>query len=485
MQFKIGNTTVDIDFADPTNYEAVGKALAANTAVQAELSNIAAGMHFQAWDRDGDVEQSTIDKIIGIALEDGVEQAEQYMVENNFDTNPSDYYHYCGGRDATSRHLDAFFTEFEELNGIEDGDDESEEFREAVLEAVRPIVEEKLPETDKSVPADFFNRRDEAKIAFIQGYGTRGYLDDIGSSHADTLCQSDTVKPNMSLMLQFKLMNISPVEFVEYYKAKRGHDLANPEFGDGVTDYYRRQLLENAQAWRYACAVFNGEDVTDFEIPDWLEYGSRSQDMADVIRGCRDLDRPSAVSYETLEVIFDNAGYGGVATWCGRVNAKEVMQGAFAKSFVARGGQIGVHDFGGGAGHFESAENEVLIDLRDGKLVVGSRLADKVYGFTRKATDTQTRSVALSECVRYRDESWRTVAAGENGLYVDMVMTGAAGDGRHVFHVSSKNVANVTEGPLQDFEICCTLDEAKAFAVDALNDMTLEKTAEATNAPRM
>lgn len=488
MQFKIGSETVEIQFDDPKDFDAVATALIANGVVDKALSEHAASFYFRAWERDGDIDQKTLDKVLGIALDDGVEAAEQYMIENNFDVNPSDYYRHCEGREKTEKFLKAFFEAFEEANGIEEGYPDSEDFRNAVLEEVGPVVEDKMCDTDKSKPSDFFGSRDEVKVAFIQGYGTRGYLDDIYSSHASNTCQSDTVKPDRDLMLQFKLLNISPVEFVEWYKEKRGHDLSNPELGEGVSDYERAQYLENAQAWRFVCAVYKGEDVSEMEIPDWLEYGSRAAQTADVVRSCRDLDRPSAVSIETLEQILDNSSYGGVGTWYGRVSAREVMEGGFEKSFVATGGQIGIHDFINGSGYVSSVENDVLIDLRDGKLVQEDRFSygpESVYGFTRKATDTDTKPTTPPSCVRYNEDQWRTVESGENGLHIRIDRVGGAAERGHVFHLSSVNAQNVQEGPMSDYELCGTLEEVKVFAADALKEFTAEHTATALPAPGM
>lgn len=470
MQFTIGKSAVTIDFSDNKNFDAVARAFLADETVAAAVKEHAASFYFRAWDRDGDVDQSTIDKVIGIALDDGVEKAVDYMIENDFDINPSEYFRACSGEESTTRLISGFLDAFVADAGFEDDSDEDESFRATVIQHVSETVEEQMSETDKSSPADFFKRRDYARIAFIQGYGSRGYLDDIYSSHADTTCQSDTVKPDRNLMLQFKLLNISPVEFVEYYKTKRGHDLSNPTFGEGVSDYHRRQLVENAQAWRFACDVFNGSDVSEAEIPDWLSYGTRAQEMADVVRSCRDIDRPSAVSLDSLEDILDNATYGGVGTWYGRVSAKEIIEGQFEKGFIATGGQIGIHDFVNGSGYLTSVENPVLIDLRDGKLVGDTRFRnnpENTYGFVQRALDTEANGTKLSDWVQYKAGGWRSVASSENGLYAEISYVGVVDNDRKVFSISLKNGDN-QEGSIDPYEFCGSLDEAKTYAVDFL-----------------
>lgn len=468
MQFTIGQSTVTMTFPDSKDFSAVANAFLANPLVAAAIKDHAASFNFRAWDRDGDVDQQTINKVIDIALDKGADAAADYMTENDFDINPSEYFHVCEGKKTTTALISSFVDAFAEENGLEDGADEYGRFREQLLQWVVETVEEHMTNEDKSTPADFFKRGDEARVSFIQGYETRGYIEDISSAHADNICQSDTVKPDRNLMLQFKLFNISPVEFVEYYKEKRGHDLVNPTFGEGVSDYHRGQFLENAQAWRFACAVYNGADVSDIEIPDWLDYGNRAQEMAEVIRSCRDLDRPSAVSLDTLETILDNATYGGVGTWYGRVSAKEIMQGQFDNSFVATGGQIGVHDFVNGSGYLTFVEKDVLIDLRDGKLVSDERFRDNpesVYGFTRRGLDCETKGVKLTDWVRFGEGQWRSTAPTQDGVYAEITLGRAVDDDRKFFVISTKDASNQE---LDRYEFSGTIESVQAYGIDFL-----------------
>lgn len=468
MQFTIGKSTVTMEFSNSKDYAAVASAFLADPTVAAALKDHAASFYFRSWDRDGDVDQQTIDKVVGIALDQGVPAAVDYMIENDFDINPSEYFRACEGRKTTTSFISGFINAFAEENGIEEDSAEWESFVETVLEWVVETIEEHMSEEDKSTPADFFKRGDEARVSFIQGYEKRGYIDDIFSAHADNTCQSDTVKPDRNLMLQFKLFNISPVEFVDYYKERRGYDLANPTFGDGVSDYHRRQFLENAQAWSFACAVYNGSDVSEIEIPDWLDYGTRAEEMAEVIRSCRDLDRPSAFSLETLETILDNATYGGVGTWYGRVNAKEIMQGQFENSFVATGGQIGVHDFINGSGYLTDVENDVLIDLRDGKLISDARFRnnpESVYGFTRRALDGETKGTKPSDWVRFGEGLWRSIAPTQDGVYAEIKLERTLDDERQLFAISSKDASNQE---LDRYEFSGTIESAQAYGIEFL-----------------
>lgn len=485
MQFTIGKSTVTMEFPDSKDFSAVASAFLADPVVAAAVKEHAASFYFQAWDRDGDIDQRTIDKVIGIALDKGTDAAADYMVENDFDINPSEYFYACEGKKTTTALISGFIDAFAEENGLEEDSAEWESLRDTVLEWVVETVEEKMTETDKSTPADFFKRGDEARVSFIQGYEKRGDIEDIFSAHADNTCQSDTVKPDRNLMLQFKLFNISPVEFVEYYKEKRGHDLANPTFGEGVSDYHRRQFLENAQAWRFACAVYNGADVSEIEIPDWLDYGSRAKEMAEVIRSCRDLDRPSAVSLETLETILDNATYGGVGTWYGRVNAREIMQGQFDTSFVATGGQIGVHDFINGSGYLTDVEKDVLIDLRDGKLVSDERFRnnpESVYGFTRRALDGETKGTKLGDWVRFGEGLWRSTAPTQDGVYAEIKLDRTVDAERKLFAISTKDASNQE---LDRYEFSGTLEAAKAYGIDYLANHAPSDAPKGPSAPRL
>ncbi|MDW9478846.1 hypothetical protein GOB57_09130 [Sinorhizobium meliloti] len=485
MQFTIGKSTVTMEFPNSKDFSAVASAFLADPVVATAVKEHAASFYFQAWDRDGDVDQRTIDKVIDIALDKGVDAAADYMVENNFDINPSAYFYWCEGKKTTTALISSFIDAFAKENGLEEDSTELESFRDTVLEWVVETVEEQMADGDKSTPADFFKRGDEARVSFIQGYEKRGYIEDIFSAHADNTCQTDTVKPDRNLMLQFKLLNISPVEFVEYYKEKRGHDLANPTFGEGVSDYHRRQFLENAQAWRFACDVYKGADVSEAELPDWLDYGNRAQEMAEVIRSCRDLDRPSAVSLETLETILDNATYGGVGTWYGRVSAKEVMQGQFGSSFVATGGQIGVHDFINGSGYLTGVEQEVLIDLRDGKLISDARFRDNpesVYGFTRRALDGETKGAKLSDWVRYGEGLWRSTTPTQDGAYAEISLVRVVDDERQLFAISTKDASNQE---LDRYEFSGTLEAAKAYGIDFLANYASSDAPKGPSGPRL
>jgi hypothetical protein len=478
MQFTIGKSTVSFDIKEGQDYEEVAQALLSDETVKAELKEHAASFYFRAWDRDGGLDQSTVNTVIGKALDEGVDAAVNYMLENDFDQEALLYYHHSNGKESTSTFLNGFLTGYAAAADLDD--DEIEAFEEAVLDAVGEWVAEEMAEADKSQPHEIFASHDKVRVAFIQGYGTAGYMDDIHTSHADVTCQSDTVKPDRNLMLQFKLLNVSPVEFVEYYKAKTGYDLCNPEFGDEVSEYRRGQYTENAQAWRFACAVYRGEDVSELEIPDWLSHGNRSQDMADVIRSCRDLDRPSAVSLETMETILDNATYGGVATWYGRVSAKEIMQGQFENSFVARGGLIGVHDFINGSGYIDTAQNPVLIDMRDGKLVGDASYRynpEEVYGFVQRSLDAETVGCQVGDWVRFSENSWRC-AANDEGIHAEIVRTG-----EFTFSISTKDRMNGAAGQLDNNVVAGTLEDAMEEASSHLADQS--PTVASTPAPRM
>jgi hypothetical protein len=489
MKFTIGKSDVTIDFPSTKDFDGVASAFLANEHVAAAIKEYAASFYFRAWERDGDVDQSTINKVIGIALDEGVEKAVDFMIENDFDLNPSSYFYACDGEKNTRKLISGFLDAFVADAGIEEGSDADIIFRETVLQSVIETVEERMSETDKSSPADFFKRRDFARISFIQGYLSRGYIEDIASSHSDNTCQTDTVIPNRNLMLQFKMFNVSPVEFVDYYKAKRGHDLANPTFGDGVSDYHRRQFLENAQAWRYACDVFNGVDVTESEIPDWLSEGTRAQDMADVVRSCRDIDRPSPVSIETMEYILDNATYGGVGTWYGRVSAKEIMQGQFEKGFIATGGHIGIHDFVNGSGYMTPLEEPVFIDLRDGKLVGDARFRDNPessYGFVQSTLDTETHGTKLSDWVQYEDGRWRSTAHSDNGHYAEITLDQSGENGetdeRKVYWLRVKNADN-QEGTVEPHQFYGTFDQAKVVVLESLANVPVNNQTAAHSSP--
>lgn len=484
MQFTIGKTAVTLEINDTKDYVGIANALLADEAVAAEIKAHAASFYFRAWENDGDIDQKAIDKVVSLALESGVDAAVDYMVENNWDRNPTEYFRSCDGHASTEKLLSDFLAKFAAAAGFDA--DTKEAFREAIVEVVSEAVEEALPETDKSTPAEAFASGHTARVAFVQGYGNRGYIDDIASSHADNTCQTDTVHPDRNLMLQFKLLNISPVEFIEYYAAKHGQDLRFPDIGENVSDYHRRQFLENAAAWRYACDVFAGADVSDAALPDWLSYGNRAAEMAEVIRSCKDVDRPPAVSLETLETILDNATYGGVATWYGRVNVREIMRGEFESSFIADGGQIGVHDFINGSGYLDSVENDVLIDMRDGKLVGDGRFKynpEEVYGFTHRALNCNTRGAKVSDWVRYTEDTWRNTAT-DDGLYAEIALTGGVADSdRKVFLVTTKDVQNSVSGPLDNYEICGSLDDAMTEAMDRLADYA--PASSSSPAPRM
>ena len=477
MKFTIGKTAVDMDFAEKADHSAVADRLLANPSVIAEIEKHADGFYFRAWERDGDIDQSTIDRVIGKALDDGIDAAVDYMIENDFDKNPSDYFHHCDGRSSTTRLLEGFFTAYEEENGIEPDSVEAEMFREVVMEQAIELIEARMSETDKSVPADFFGSRDEVKVVFVQGYGKYGQgLDDLYTDHLDNVSQAATVIPDHNLMLQFKLMNVSPVEFVEYYKTKRGEDLTNPVFSDGVSDYTRRQYLDNAKAWRFACATFMGQDTLDFDLPDWLARPAVAAEMAEIVRSCRDLDTPSPVSLDALETVLDNSTYGGVGTWYGRISAKEVMQGGFEKSFVATGGQIGVHDFINGSGYLSDVEDAVVIDLTSGRLFQEDRFGygpESVYGFTRRALDGSTKPVEVSDWVRPSEGSWRSVKSSADGLYAEVTLVGGVSGNEHngLYEVSTKNAFNVTTGPFDGYEVSGTLNDAKEAFEDFLEEV--------------
>lgn len=444
MKFTIGKSVVNIDFADNDGADDIARKFVSNADVAAALAQHASTFHFRAWDNEGSLDQSSIDKVAGIALEKGVDAAVDYMVENNYDVNPSDHYRNLNGDGSTTKFVSDFLASMSDARGWEEGSDEYDELADRVVEVAGEYVEQRFADTDNSQPSDVFAARDTTIATFVQGYGSKGLMPDIETRHVDSICHSSTVIPDRNLMLQFKLFNLSPVEFVEYFKNTRGEDLRKPEFGDDVSDYYRNQLRENAKGWKIVCAACSGDDLSELDIPEWLEPSDRDA-LAASARSCRDLDRAQVASTELAIELLDNATYGGVGFWTGSLNAREIMQGGFEKSFSATGGILGIHDFEGGGGHSVLAPEGVLIDLTEGRLFTETSYRNtphRASDFTRNQLRCQTKSAEVSEWVRFKSDGWRSTAETSDGVYAEI--NRIAGDDVTLaeYEVSYKNAEN-------------------------------------------
>jgi hypothetical protein len=483
MQFDLSGQTIDIAFTDINDPELVADELLAHPGVQAEIDEMAGEFYFSAWQADRNLEDETINAVMQVLFKSGRDAAIEFM-EDNLASKPSDAFYYQGGREIVRAAFDDLFDNM--LVETEVDEEALEEIKDHVLRSVREAIEAKLEEKDGSTPEDFFSNHDKVRVSFIQGYGKYGYIDDIDTCSDSTIVSADTVKPNIPLMLQLKLFNVSPVEFVQYMKTEYDLDLINPAFDDSVSRYERQKMTEVAQGWRYVCAAFKGEDLTEVEQPPFIDGPTRLKQLADLARQTKDVSRPSSLSLKRIASVLNNATYGGVATWYGYLNAGQLLNGLADEPFYVQGGQIGVHNFVGGSGHIVDAEGPTLIDAKAGKLFTDKDWKanpDKVYGFVGSAMRAEVLHLdAQRDVVQFSSDIWRTFA-DDDGAYVEIVKDKASQFERYL--LTSKDWENGQYGPFEDTEFVGNLKEATEHASVALSLYQYAMKNQSTNAPTM
>jgi len=464
MKIKLGIGEAEVDVSERDTEEDVAAKIAALAPVVAIAKEVGASAYFRAFETFDGMSDSTAREIAARWLEsrDGEGGIGDLFIENDWCQDGDAYFREGGPKDELVSRLEAAVEAV--TDAFEDLD--ADEIMEALVEALREDCVQAMYDNDASTPADAIPRHVTVELPFIPDYGDRG-IEDLFTSHTDTVSGSETVIPDAALMRALKFFNVSPREFVEE-AARRGIDLVSGEVGEGTSDYRRRQAEENALRW---CAVLDVEAGStgnisrlplrsQGEIADWNE-------TVELARTAKDHDRPASLSMDSLFTVLDNATYGGVPCYVMRVPLKDLVAGKFDTPFLATGGFVGLHDFINGSGYIEAPDGPVLIDPSNGGFRVRESKdeVDDVYGIVHRYYEARVAPVEVSPWQRIREDMWlRREGDGREAV----VTRASAGDGTEEFWIATADGEGEAAGPRAVAEAYLSLEEAKAEGDRAL-----------------
>lgn len=392
-------------------------------------------------------------------LEGGRDAVIQHFIDEDWDAKPSDYYFEISKgefKQKIDRILGDVLEEFDNLNGEEIKDELSDYFEDTIIDA--------MIESDDSKVEDCIPSHAKVDIVFIPDNHIYAW-DDMYTHHWDVCFSAETALADSNMIRVLKFFNISPEEFIEEAK-ERGFDPSKPEISENISDYRRGQIEENALKWRAileARGIGKGH-IRQLKLPSKYEMAEWNRTV-DLARTCRDYDRPSSVSMDTLFTILDNASYGGVSAFVCRVPLTEVMNGVLDKPFTAMKGLIGIHDFMNGSGYIDQPEAPILIDPKKGKFSI--RSVDDVYGIVPYYYNTEIQHVEVGPWIQNKPGKWLNI--DDDGRFAEISRT-LAEDGIEEFWVSTCDKDGDLAGPRETSEVFLDLGSAKADAEKALSE---------------
>ena len=463
MEFEIDGEIINLDIFKADSHHSIASKFISHTAVKEKLTKIANDFYYAAYpDPDqGGASDTLINKIAGAYLEGGIDKVQEVIFDEELFQSTSDTIFYSGNSNFSDDISTNFYEAYLQKFGLTDSQELSH-LRNLIDDYVRDEVVQLMEDGDTSVFTDLFSSHDTIRLSYIEGRGQYGCIDDISTHHNDVCSESTTILADINTMLLFKLLNVSPLKFVDYMREERNVDLLNPEISDSLTETSKKSYRENAQAWRFICAIDGGEYIEDnFDYPYWLSSDDEQVTLASLVRQTHDDTRKPVVSMKDLVTILDNSSYGGVGTLYFRVNVKSLLKGELDNQFLAKGGQIGLHDFINGSGYLSDVTNEVLIDPSSGSITTDDSFGyapESVYGFVQSYLDVNIKPFESdnNDLKMYKPGSWRCVFDNdkmatvqleetEEGIEVYRLTTHSA-DGREITpHEHSSPFSSLSE----------------------------------------
>lgn len=468
MKFTIGGQEGEIEIADVSDFDGSAAALLAHPGLVSAVTEFASTAGFRAWEADEGLDAGTVEKIAGICVTKGTDAAVEYMLDNGLARSPDEYWPALG-RDGQERLFDVVGSAVAEYARIATPE-AARGFTEALHSGLLELAEEKMAELDRSRPHDIFMRGDTVQLAYIPALGQNGVAGPVQTSYADHMSSSVSVSPDAALMRLFRLLNVSPVEFLQHIRITRGEDLMAPEFNDDASSSHRARYEELAAKWRFVSAVFSGDAVDATKTGIYVLDDPRARaEFAEAVRATRDLRREPAVTMAQLEDVLDNATDGGAPAYIFAANAREVIDGSYEGSFISSGGKVGLLDFLNGSGYFVDLGEDTLIDMAAGKLIVNGTFGHgwkNVFDFTHRELEAETKGARPDRFVEFSEKTYRSIAPRTDGGYI-VVHAGATTQSEAV--VRSYTGDGAEGGPFaggQTFDGLMEAATAANFALD-------------------
>lgn len=456
---------IEVDAGDDAS--AVAEALSKTAVAVAAAKQAGKESHFTAFEAERDMDGGTAAEILDWYLEGGIHLVTDKFLANDWDRTPEeDFPHWT--KDKLAKALLPLAEDACEAMETEFGDSpEPHDVAEECADILKETTCEAMADADESSVTDAIPPHVVVEMAFLPD-GDRLGIDDMHMSHWDVVFSAETAICDSNLIRFLKFMNVSPREFIDACR-ERGFDPSAADAVEGRSGYRQQQAEENALRWRAVLEAQEGGDEnirllplrSKGEIAEWNL-------TVDLVRSCRDYDRPNAVSMDDLFTIMDNATYGGNATWVARLPLREVLKGTYDAPFKAKGGFIGIHDFINGSGYIERLGEEVVIDPSKGRFrgpKSGRYSIDDVYGIVGSHYRAETVPVEVDGWIRYRPDTWRK--ATDDGRVV-LVSRNVAEDGNEEFWVLTTDDEGNLAGPRQTSEVWTDIKAAKADGDAAL-----------------
>lgn len=458
---------VDID--ENASLEDIVEKLTASEAVMDIAKKVGAASFYSEFGRDGSSFDAKWLRDVARAYFDGGHDAAYSFIVDDRIPSPTEEAYHSYVKDELIKALSPIVEQICEIERFEFADDTIEEL---LSDGLSDICAEAMDDADTSVLTDMFNRHDKVEIAFGIDLNVLA-VDDLHIYHSRGYCvSSEDVDPDANFMRMFKLFNVHPMAFVEYLTTEKGFDPRVPDVqsSEGDEDGYRAKVArEHANRWVAFCEAATTGKVSDQTasalggvFQGWI------RDLELESRNVHDIDRPAAVLVEDIFEMIENASYGGVPVYVARYPIADLLNGKLDEPFVAKGGQIGIHDFINGSGHVITLEGEVLINPRAG----GYRASniDDVYGIVSRYYDNETRKVDGAEWVHCAPDLWR-LEPNKEGFYAEITRKQFA-SGDDGYWLTTHERWGAPTGLYAEAEIFETLDGAKEAGLKTVDEVS-------------
>jgi hypothetical protein len=500
---------------DPTSrdFDALGASLAELATFKEIARDIGMKSHYAVF-TELEMGADTSEKFVDAYFSGGRDAVHEVVVSEGWFNEVGDAYWEDEKRNFEGKLRDALEPLADEI--VEASDDEDLEATDIVdtlveylEEALRDVVEDAMREQDTSKIEDCIPPRAKTEFIFVPDMGKLS-ADDLTVNFVGYYRSLDAIVPNLNFLRMLQFFNISVSEYMD---AARGYinDIREGEKAAYDAEYPRKLEAEekrranraairaeagmepetcddplvepyvpypdldshdrHGQYWRAIEGIENG-DITEASKLD-LPYTYNRDQWNAMVRKLsmgKDVSRPAALSIEGLRVIVENCGGDGGDVPCFVMHAEiaDVLAGRLDGPLLAQGGQIGLHDFGNGAGYLTRTEAPVLLDPATGSWTarIWGNSVNKVYDKASeafKATVEPTDASALWPMVRpdvYRHES-------NDGLSAEIFGQFDA-DGEMEFWVTTYDLEMEPAGPFETSEVWPSLAQAKVAALEAL-----------------
>lgn len=406
---------IEVDGQKAVRQQTLKDLIVGSDGVEKVLESIGDDQYFTHFEYDQyGLDGSTCRKLAAAYVEGGLDGLHEKFDTYTLERSPYEYYENVGAKQDVSSFIDEIIEQLKEqleekgVTAVLSGIDDDESLKEELQDSFKESVIEYMRQSDESDFTDAISPHDKVEVSFIPGYADLA-VDDLFTAHHDNCFDPTTAYPDGNLMRILSFLNIAPSEFVKDVKEAYEIDLTEPQIEESYSEYRIKDEEQKAHLWRAILGVEAGrnDEVASLQLNGDYEI-RRWNDTVDAFKDKKDYDRPRVFERDGLITVMANASYGGVGAWVARLPLKDLLDGKFDEPFLARGGQVGIHDYINGSGYIEGPENPVLIDLSQGAFRAGrderKDEVDDVYGFVASALEPKIEE--------YKKPDWHRAGPG-------------------------------------------------------------------------